>query len=282
VATIGSNLACIGLDVPDLPAFEALLRDVLPLAVTVGTAGNVEVRRWEDPSGARLAITLRGRSVEGVLPSFAGAPGADLGAVAVMQEDVCEADVLLDGEVATRCAVALEEAYLLGRRTASGRASIVALAREIESFADEAAFTASPASLLSPDADPESPPPDTLPDGVRWPIRVAPESFMSMGLFATAVGGSGGATPEARLAATVIASERRRCERTGQAFDVLRVRTVGLEADLCMPAGDGDRPPGPGAVVAGYANIMGSLPSILDLPPEPARPRFRMPWRRSS
>lgn len=281
MATIGSNLACIGLDVPDLAAFESLLGDVLPASVRVGTAGDVEVRRWEDASGARLVITLRGRSVEGVLPCFAGAPGADLGDVAVLAGDVCQADVLVDGEVVTRCAVALEEAHLLGARTGHGRASIVALATEIEVFADEAAFLASPASLLVQDAAPVETPLDPLPGGIDQPLRVGPESLISMGLFMAGTGGSG-VTPEARLAGAVVASDRHRCERTGQAFDVLRVRTVGFEADLCMPADVDARPAAVGSIVAGYANLMGSLPSILDVPPPPGARRLRLPWRRSS
>jgi hypothetical protein len=47
--------------------------------------------------------------------------------------------------------------------------------------------------------------------------------------------------------------------RTGQVFHVARVRTVGVEIDVCLPGSEHLEPPAPGAVVSGTVFMVGDL-----------------------
>jgi hypothetical protein len=84
-----------------------------------------------------------------------------------------------NGEQVTAFAVELEQRqFLRGAATpAAGRASVVALGVEVSVHANEEAFAASPASLLSPpddNSDPEPPPPHFAKNGWPWPPGWAP------------------------------------------------------------------------------------------------------------
>lgn len=78
-------------------------------------------------------------------------------------------------------------------------------------------------------SDRDEQPPDDWPNVANWPLRYAAESFVSYGLFDESE-----PTAHAWLAGTVLRSERRRVEQTGQGVILARVRTTGFEADICM------------------------------------------------
>lgn len=256
---VTSNLECVGLDL-ERDAFEALVGRALSDAELLGEADGVAVRRWTDPSGARMTIGTRGREVVGFVPSYAGAPGAVLRGVRAVNDDVIVADVLDDdGEQVTMLAAALEEAYLLAApgATADGRAGIVALGVDVAVHADEEAFAASDASLLSdPGEDPGDPPPHVVEHGWPWPPRMGTESFISYGVF----GDPDNAEAYARLHGTVLSASRRTVVATGRQFTAARVRTAGFEADLCLPAGLPS--PVPGNVVGGTVYLVASRPMV--------------------
>lgn len=257
---MASNMACVGLDVPDVDGLNALLGEIWPRTTVLAVVDGLVIRRWEDASGARIVLAGRDGTVERFMPSFAGVPGALLRDVFALTDEVSAADVVLDGETATRLAIELEERDLVRGRTVAGEASIVLLGTGVEVFADEAAFMRSPASLLTPGKEPEGePPPDLAERGIAWPMRVAAESFMSMGLFSSSFAGAASATADARMAGTVLAAERRAVAVTGQSFVVARVRCIGFEADLCLPAPADGAVPEPGNVIAGDVFAVGSL-----------------------
>lgn len=271
---MASNMACVGLDVADVDELNELLRRVWPQTVVVAEAAGVQVRRWEDPSGARIVLAGRDGSVERFQPSFAGVAGASLRDVIALTDEVSAADVVIDDDVVTRMAIELEERDLIRGRPVAGVASIVLLGTTVEVFADEGEFMRSPASLLTPGKEPEgAPPTDLAGRGIAWPMRVAPVSFMSMGLFSSAFGGSETATADARVAGVVLAAERRTVAVTGQSFVVARVRCPGFEADLCFPAPADGPVPVPGNVIAGEAFVVGSI--RLEGAPAASRPGLR-------
>ena len=250
-----SNLDCVGLGVKDRGEFGPFLMRLLRSAEAVGTAGGIEVRRWEDPSGARLVFGLDNGQVVDVVPSFAGPVGARLAGIGVLEDDVCEADVVdEDGETVTRLAFDLEERRFLPAEgePASGPAVVVGLGVEVSGHPDEEAFATDPASLLDPTDAVREPPPDR-PD---WPSRMAAESFLPIGLF-------GKPSAYGRLHGTVLRSEERTVAETGQQFVWVVVKTAGFEANVCVPAGALDAPPEPGTLLGGTVYLAGSVPSLL-------------------
>ena len=264
-----SNFACIGLDVPDEAGFDALIERLAPAAEPVGIAGEVTMLRWQDPSGARLMFGVRDGVLFDVLPGFAGPPGARFSSITVLNEEVVSVSVDDEnGEQVTGMAVELEQRGLLPALPAdlAGSASLTALGIDVTFHPDAAAFAMSEESLLVSDAGEAAAPPSAAP-GLAWPPRMATESFVSYGVFAEPAE----AKAHARLSGTVLDSARRVVEATGQPFIVARVRSVGFEADLCIP---GNRPqPQPGSVVSGTVFLSASLTDPPRLPLQRRRRR---------
>ena len=256
---MASHLACIGLGVENQVELDRLLAAVYPRAVVIGRMGRREVRRWEDPSGARLIFRLDDGKPAGFSPAFAGRPGAFvMGGAQIGESSWNVAIVHVDGEQQTGAAVDLEQGGLAEPVTLPAQASIVALGRSIAGFPDAEAFAASSASLLGPSRDGEERPAN-LPEHFVWPPRMGPESFISYGVFAPDVGGSAGAEPIARMHGTVLASERRTASETGQEFGVVRVRTTGMEVDLCIAGSDLTQPIEPGQIIGGEVYLSASI-----------------------
>jgi hypothetical protein len=270
-----SNLSCIGLGADSGQALHELVTRVLPKSVSLGVKDGVDVRRWEDPSGARLLLGERDGKVRELLPSFAGTPSARLADVAALTPEIVAADVIEDGEMVSRMAFELEERRFLDPTPPrpEGEVSIVAFGRSVALYADEDAFAQSPDSLVGGgDTAAEEPPPHFVERGWKWPPRMAAESFISTGLF-------GSPTAEARLYGTVRSAERRIVSETGNEIDVLVVHTVGFDATVCVPARMLGVEPLPGNVLGGSVYLVVSMPSILPggagRSPAVARRRFR-------
>lgn len=261
---MASNLECVGLAVSDREAFKELVESVLPTSEQIGKVGDVAVHRWEDPSGARLVITIRGNEIVDLLPSFAGTDGARLSDLRAVNDEASFATVVnADGETLTKLSAAVEQQHLLSGNTFEGRASIVALGADVSVHADAAAFAASDASLLSPNAERE--------DRADKPLRMASDSFLSYSVF----GPAEEAQPYARLFGTVLRADRRTVVATGQSFIAARVSTIGIEADVCFP--DIETIPAQGNIVGGDVFLIASL---LGLPEPTAARRSWLPWRR--
>ena len=162
-----------------------------------------------------------------------------------------------DGEQLTAMTLELEERALLDARLIRGDATVVALAGEFKAFEDADAFSASDSSYLGDPTKAGEPPEHAVAMGWPWPPRYAPESFMSTGVFDAPEA----ADAYAILNGSVLDSEQRTNEVTGQAFHVLRVHTVGFDVDMCVAAADITGLIEPGMVVASYAFMVGSLES---------------------
>jgi hypothetical protein len=254
---VPSNLACLGLGVADNAELERLLSVAVPAARPLGEVDGIWVVRWEDPSGARLVMSVQGEQVLDLLPSFAGTPGARLANIQAATDEVAIADVVDEGdEQVTMLALELEQRRLLpAEGLAAASATVVALGVDVTVHADEDAFAASDASLLQdPGEDgPGEPPPHFVERGWSWPPRMAAESFISYGVF----GAPEDAQAYARLTGTVRQARRLRVTATGQEFTAARVQTAGFEVDLCLPAGEHTLQPG--NVIGGTVFLVGSL-----------------------
>jgi hypothetical protein len=277
---VASNLDCVGLGVASEEAYVALLSRALPRATPVGSAGGVELHRFEDPSGARLAIAVnRSGEIANVLPSFAAPREVQLVGLYRPNPDTAIADLVDDaGEQYGQLAVELEERDLLGAPSRDPRAAaLVAFGVDVQVFADADAFAADPASLLVQDADPAEPRPDDLPPGVSWPVRVSSSSFMSYGVW------NQGDDVEAyaNLAGVVESAELRIVDLTGGRFIAARVQSL-FPTTVCLSADD-HAVPEPGAVIAGTVFMVGSveldataLHGAEAAEPAAKRPRFSL------
>ncbi len=237
---MASNLDCVGLAVADRGQFAALVESALAHAQPIGQVSGFTVHAWQDPSGARLVISTKGRRIVDLLPSFAGVPGARLADVRCANEDVAVCSVVDDGgEVVTMLAVELEQRRFLAvvGGPVAGEASVVALGVDITVHADERAFAAA----------------DVSP-------RMSAESFISHGVF----GPPEQAQAYARMHGIVLRAETRTAAATGQSFVVARVRTVGFETDMCFPAAKDVAVPQPGSIAGGEVFLIASLPGIAD------------------
>lgn len=257
---MASTLACIGLDVDGLETLNLHLTTMA--SQVVGRIGGIESVRYTDESGARIvvAIDADGDTID-LVPSYDARPGALLTEVGPLGP-VVQADVVDEGgELLTRLAVDLEQhRHLTGVVASRVRASVVALGLDVGVHADDAAFRTSDASILG------------TPEPGEEPTRFAAESLLSYGLFGS------GADPEptAFLAGVVLGAETRTHGATGQDFHVLRVRTVGFEATVCLPGSAHPVVPEPGNVVAGSCYLVVDAPSLWTVEP----PRRKKRWGR--
>lgn len=217
-----SNLGCIGLAVEDADDLDRLIAAVLPAADSLGRVGDVEVFRWQDASGARLIIDVEGGERVGLLPSFAGTPGAFFANLKRVNDKITTVDVVdSTGEQLTSAAVELEQRRLQKAIPIGGQATLVAL-------------------------------------GIAVTVHESPEESQSF-LAAAVFGASEDADAYARLAGTVLRAERRSVAQTGQQFIAARVRTTGFELDVCLAASDHPTVPTPGQTIAGTVFLVASL-----------------------
>ncbi|MGC4112761.1 MAG: hypothetical protein QM747_20540 [Nocardioides sp.] len=236
-----SNLGCVGLAVADVDELAELLDAVVPTGTAYRQADGSVLYVWTDASGARLTVTTDRRGeIDTVVPSYAAEPGATLAGLAALHERIVIADVVEDGEVATRLvAEVLPPEPVPG----SGATTLTALGVDVSLHASVEEYEASDAALLTaPDEDREE-----EENEAREPLRMGSESFISYGAFSP----SDTARPLARLAGRVLGVQTATVEITGQAFHAVRVRTVGMELDVCLAADDHADPPVEGGVVAG-------------------------------
>ncbi len=279
---MSSNLACVGLGVADHEELTSLAQAALDHAEVIAEPPGSTVWRWQDPSGARLVITLDDDGVVAdLLPSFAGRPGARLAGCVPVHGALSRAAVVdSSGEQTTAMAFGSEQQRVLMAANVPyvGEASVSALAVDVTVHPDETSFAASEASLLDPThaQTAEPAPPEYVERGWPWPPRMAATSFVSHGV----MGEAADADAHAWLAGTVITAERRTVAMTGQSFIRARVATVGFEADVCMATDRHHEVPQPGAVVSGTVYLVASLDGLtFAIPRTPgARAARRRRW----
>jgi hypothetical protein len=253
---MASNLGCIGLQPESEDGLLTLLNAVEGSMRPLGrTDQGAEVLQWTDDSGARLTLTVSGDDIVDLVPSYAGPTGVSL-AGATRHGDFVAADVLDgDGELTTRLLCELEQRAFLPADGASGAAALTAFGLDVAVHPSEAAFTASDDSLLTPR---ESAGAAASGAGAA---RLAPESFISLGLFGTA-GSQGDAEPYARLSGRVTSTGTRTNSRTGQRFHAVGVQSIGMRLTVCLAATDHPTPPASGSVVSGIVYLAASMPSL--------------------
>lgn len=279
ITGVASNLDCIGLGVHDHAGMDRLVTMAVRGAERLGEVGGVSVLRWQDPSGARLILGMRGNEVIDLLPSYAGTPGARLANVRAVNDDVAVANVLdEDGQQVTMLAAEVEQRRLLPAVTGTVQemACVVALGVDVTVWPDKDAFEASDASLIGDGGDdPGEAPPHVVEQGLPWPPRMAAESFIAYGVF----GDPEQAQAYARLNGTVLRAQRKTVAATGQEFVAVRVRTVGFEVDVCLPVDGAGELPSAGNVIAGTVFLVASLPGVVPAA-APTERRSWLPWRR--
>lgn len=247
-----SNLGCVGLGVDDTAGLADLIAELLPTGTVSRQPDGTALYIWRDMSGARLtAVTDRSGAIADVTPSYDGEPGADVAGLVGLHDSITAADVVEDGQVVTRMAVEVLPPVPVPD---TGRATVTAFGLEVTFHLDEAAFSASEASLLTPD-EPDRPRPAHLDAAMTWPPRFGAESFISYGLF----GDAAEAEPLARLNGTVLSARSAIVAATGQTFHAVRVRTVGMEVDLCLAGAEHPTAPGRGSVVAGTVYLVADV-----------------------
>ncbi len=255
---MASNSGCVGLAVADSAELSQLVRRLVPEADVLGETADLVVRRWQDPSGCRLVVGMRGTEIVDLLPSFAASTGAVLGPLTFLPNGLSSAAVLDEhGDQVTAMAFVLEERRLMEALAGpiEGPAAITALGVDVEVFASAALFSESDASLFTPRDEPAGDPPAAFVErGWSWPPRVGSESFFSHGVS----GSAESTTAHARLTGTVLDARQHTAELTGQPFIEARVRTAGFEAHVCYPAGELTLPEA-GNVIAGTVFIVASM-----------------------
>jgi hypothetical protein len=161
-----------------------------------------------------------------------------------------------EGEQLTAMTLELEQRRLIGDRPISSvAASVVALGTQVEVFGSVEEFNASDASLLSPDGNDSPAPPHYVDNGWRWPPRLAPESFISYGVFNEGAA----ATAHARLCGLVSSADRRVVQETGREVVVAVVSSVGMDVTVCLEGAAHPGVPTSGQVIAGTVFMTASL-----------------------
>jgi hypothetical protein len=275
---MASTFECLGfaLDGPD--DLGPLLDALRPAAQQIARVDGIDVLRWEDAdSGARLVWGARDRLLEFLLPSCAAPAIVHLAGVVTVADEVLTAAILDDdGSQLTAFSFELEERLLLGGRTLeTAEAAVVAFGNSVHVHPSVESYDASPDSLLETDPAVEEDP-DAFP---KRPLRMAAESFVSLGVF----GAAEDAVAAARLSGVVVGTETAVNGFSGRPFHRVRLRTCGFEILMCLSVAEIDAAPPVGGVVTGTSFLSVSIPALGDVSPVapprgPAVPRVRRRW----
>lgn len=222
---------CIGLPLDDWAAVTSFVHELADDLQGYLTPDGWFNAMWRDESGAKLVVNLDADGRVEAIPGFAGGPSALVtGLSAIDDTDLAVADVMDDdGQQVTRLCAVLDQRRLLplvgGDQTFE--AVITGLALSVQSYADEAAFAASPDADLGPLSRPR-----TLPNGtVLERAQLGPQSFIPGGMFEEPV------SPMAMVVGQVDRSWTKTVAKTGASFHVAHITTVGaLGLYLCWPA----------------------------------------------
>jgi hypothetical protein len=217
---VTSNLGCVGLGVADSEALAELLADLIPASTATRQEDGSALYVWSDVSGARLTITTDRRgAIDDVTPSYAGQAGAELAGLVALHHAVVSAHLLENGVPVAEIVV---EVLAPGPVPGSGKAAVTAFGLDVGIQADEVGRDEAALSL-------------------------------------TAVGDEDEPSPLARLSGTVLSCRTATVGATGQTFHAARVRTVGMDVDLCVAAEDHEHPPVVGDVVAGLVYLVAEV-----------------------
>jgi len=254
---MSSTLGCIGLAVDDVDVLDALVGRLLPEAEVIAQAGDLQARRWSDPSGASITMTVRQEGEDGgvlvdLVPSYVvpdGEPGSEPGVVLGVltgHGQTLAADLVdADGETLTRVACDLAQS-LVADVNEPRPAHVTALGVEVTVHEDDAAFAASDASTMG------TPAPGEIAH------TYAAGAVLSYGLF----GDPDTAEPTAYVSGTVLSVTSHVTAELEQGFHAAQVATVGGTFTVCLAASEHPEPPRPGTVVAGSCYLVLDVPGL--------------------
>lgn len=256
---MSSTLGCIGLAVSDADSLDALVEHLLPDAGVIATSGDLQARRWTDPSGASLTMTVRQTGDDAgvlvdVVPSYVGPvaagdsnahDGVRLGALTGHGETLA-ADLLgADGETVLRVACDLAQSIVV-EVSEPRPAHLTALGLDITVHADAEAYATSDESILRAPGPPHA------------PVRFATETLLAYGLAEDAAK----AQPTAFISGTVLSVSSQTNAETEQGFHTARLRTVAGHVTVCLAAGDHPDPPRLGNVLSGICYLVLDVPDL--------------------
>lgn len=252
---MASNFECVGISVDSQEQLGSLLDDVLPAAVFLGEAGGARTLRWEDPSGARLAVTLRGNQVVSLVPSWRSETEVTLRSVIRLNEDTFSAGVFDGDEQLTAMAFELEQRHVTtGQGPWSMTVQLVALGQAVTVHRDADAFATSDNSLLGGGDSSAEPPADFAAQGWPWPPRMAAESFISYGAF----GDPAHAQATARLSGTVLSAAISTVAHSGRPVVTALVHSAGFDVTVCLSGAEHPQEPAAGSVLSGEVFLVAS------------------------
>ncbi|MGA8845432.1 MAG: hypothetical protein WB471_02335, partial [Nocardioides sp.] len=203
--------------------------------------GDLQARRWVDPSGASITMTVRQQGEDGgvlvdLVPSYAAPAGAQPGVrvgVLVGHGQTLAADLVdLAGHTVTRIACDLAQS-IVAEVSETRPAHLTALGVEVSVHLDAAAYLASG---------------DTAP---------ATGEVLAYGL----LGEPDAATPTAHLSGTVAAVSSHETA-LGQGFHAVCLDTAVGELTLCLATADHPTAPELGNVVAGVCYLVLDVPDL--------------------
>ncbi|MEN8672680.1 hypothetical protein [Nocardioides sp.] len=254
---MSSTLGCIGLAVDDVDVLDHLVGRRLPEAAVIAQAGDLQARRWTDPSGASITMTVRQEGEDGgvlvdLVPSYVvpdGAAGSEPGVVLgrltghgrTLAADLVDAD----GETLTRVACDLAQS-LVADVTEPRPARVTALGVDVTVHEDDAAFAASDASTMGSPAPGEA------------AHKYAAGAVLSYGLF----GDPDTAEPTAYVSGTVLGVTSHVTAELEQGFHAAQVATVGGTFTVCLAAAEHPQAPRPGSIVAGTCYLVLDVPGL--------------------
>lgn len=211
---------------------------------------------WTDSSGASLALHLEGDQPVCLTPFFRPPEGPARWRVtssAARDEEACahcggaDCDILANGKVVTRATLLWLNyrpfrSWLGAERTYD--LEVVALARRVELYPDEAAFDESSQPLFGGH-------------------KLAANFFLPYGMFNQEAGAI--ASANVAMAGRVVHAELRQNTRGG-AFWWIRMVSMAGEVDVVAPPAALANPPQVGNIASVYASLVGRP---LEAPPEP-------------
>ena len=258
---MSSTLGCIGLAVDDVDVLDDLVARRLPDAAVIARAGDPQARRWSDPSGASITMTVRQEGQDGgvlvdLVPSYVvpdgesgresgSEPGVVLGVLTGHGRTLAADLVDADGETLTRVACDLAQS-LVADVTEPRPAHVTALGLDVTVHEDDAAFAASDASTMGTPAPGEA------------AHKYAAGAVLSYGLF----GDPDTAEPTAYVSGTVLRVTSHVTAELEQGFHAARVATVGGTFTVCLAASEHPDAPQPGSVVAGTCYLVLDVPGL--------------------
>ena len=243
---MGSHFDCIGIPIKDRADFDKVVREFARKCQPERSPSGYSLAKWQDSSGAGLAIHLLDNAVQCVTPFFQGVTRLSVRPTRWVRDHSCpHCDVLMlevlskNMEMLYPMAIQVEVIEAVRSTLKLGSVSqfrVAGFAEVVESWASAAEFD-------------RSDPPDKF--------RLGQESFIPIGTFSFGKQ-ERPVTAHASISDTVLAVSSLTNSATGTPFVHLTVRSYDAEYDIVAPPAAFPRNPEPGWVVRCQCWMVGS------------------------